>query len=111
MTHIEQAIKEAVEFGEWDWKSFQERAGLAEDSDAPIAEVMMDRMFWQELGKARGWGIMGYPMPLKKMTPAEKQHWIGKDEWQYQWHRFIDHLAAGKDVESFFEGLSETGEK
>jgi hypothetical protein len=50
--------------------------------------------FWQSLGKALGWD--------------EKRCFLQKyrdNEWQYQWHRFIDHLAEGKDAESFFETL------
>ena len=25
--------------------------------------------------------------------------------WLFHWHRFIDHIAFGKDVESFFSNL------
>ena len=25
-----------------------------------------------------------------------------RGRWEYEWHRFIDHLADGKDAESFF---------
>lgn len=26
-------------------------------------------------------------------------------KWQYEWHRFIDHLAERKDIDSFFNEL------
>lgn len=31
--------------------------------------------------------------------------WDWQPEWRYEWHSFIDYLADGKDIESFFEKL------
>ena len=45
----------------------------------------IDPAFWKALGKARSWQDTG--------------------AWLFHWHRFIDHIAFGKDVESFFSNL------
>lgn len=53
--------------------------------------MVIDPTFWQSFGKAMGWG-KGHP-------------WMIMYEWLYRWHNFIDHLAEGKDTESFFQNL------
>ena len=78
MTHIEQAIREAVEKGGYDPvdKSGHGVMGsifVGENYYSPHL-AFLDPLFWQALATAR-------------------------------WHRFIDHLAEGKDAESFFENL------
>lgn len=59
-----------------------------------LAEVVLDRFFWQSLGKARGW----------KNNTLGNCDSCGADlaGWKHQWHRFIDHLISGQDAESFF---------
>jgi hypothetical protein len=47
-----------------------------------LTEHLQDPTFWKALGKARSWQDTG--------------------AWLFHWHRFIDHIAFGKDVESFF---------
>lgn len=50
--------------------------------------------FWQALGKSLGW--------VEMYSEAEG----GRIEtWPDYWHGFIDHLAEGKDAESFFNEL------
>jgi hypothetical protein len=39
----------------------------------------------------------------KALTTARK--WEDVNSWRFHWHRFIDHLADGKDAESFFAAL------
>ncbi len=51
----------------------------------------LDPLFWQALGKAMGW---------EKRNSSDLF-----PEWHLQWRNFIDHLASGKDVESFFKEL------
>lgn len=58
--------------------------------------ILLDPLFWQALGKAKGWGtepaattVSGFPV----------------QEWLMVWHRFIDHLAEGRDAESFLAEL------
>ena len=108
MTHIERAIKEAVKAGysfRGDKLLHDNNLGTWSVSDGdggyivPADECFfLAPLFWQALGKARGWDdgevtIEGYS--------ASIYHWM----WQFQWHRFIDHLAEGKDAESFFASL------
>jgi hypothetical protein len=50
-----------------------------------LTEHLHDPAFWKALGKARNWQDTG--------------------AWLFHWHRFIDHIAFGKDVESFFSSL------
>jgi hypothetical protein len=50
-----------------------------------LATIALDPTFWQALGK----GL----------------EWEQPDRWKIEWHRFIDQLADGKDVESFFASL------
>ena len=57
-------------------------------------DALLDRTFWQALGKALGW--KPFNSPLDEMLT-----------WQYEWHRFIDHLASGKPADDFFKELLE----
>lgn len=88
MTHIEQAIKDAVEKGQYRPTENWFRGVLIENNG-----FLLDPSFWQALGKARGWEK--WFMPYK----------YGMTEWQGNWHRFIDHLAEGGDSETFFKNL------
>lgn len=99
MTHLEQAIKDAQRVGYklYDSNGRDEISDVVwytKDWKAGQAQLLLDPAFWQALGKARGWEL-----------------WEGWDEecpechWKALWHRLIDHLADGKDVESFFEML------
>jgi hypothetical protein len=36
---------------------------------------------------------------------AGGRKWEDVNAWRFQWHRFIDHLADGKDADSFFAAL------
>ena len=76
--------------------------------------------FWKALGKAKGWD--------KKLViirvPAQEVRRVGRfgveiyhvrshfrrriyknRNWVWQWHRFINHLIAGKSTEAFFKEL------
>ena len=66
------------------------------------SEIALDKNFWQALGKAMGWE--GKPCTCKVDTTDGRCIYNG-DEWRHQWHRFIDHLAEGKDTDSFFKEL------
>jgi hypothetical protein len=50
-----------------------------------LTEHLHDPDFWKALAKAR--------------------KWEDANAWRFHWHRFIDHLADGKDAESFFAAL------
>ena len=59
--------------------------------------TFLDPLFWKSLGKAMEWENNVY---------VEGKGIRDVKEWKQQWHRFIDHLAEGKDAESFFESLT-----
>jgi len=77
----------------------------------PVAETFLDPHFWHALGCGLGWTqavTTVHEVKNGRATPVTRagQHWL------YHWHRFIDHLAAGKTPEGFFAALtsSPTGE-
>jgi len=112
MTHIEKATKEALRDGWHEGYSLQHFGDfgdvlLVADKGARsialvVAEVFLDPSFWQALGKARGWVVCEDSSVHTK--PAESAA-CTSNEWFGVWHRFIDHLAEGKDAESFFATL------
>lgn len=54
--------------------------------------ILLDPEFWKLGGKSEGWG--------KGLTK------FGKSVvWKRNWHDFIDHLANGGEINSFFEDL------
>lgn len=85
---IKEAIKKAIEGG------FEQK--YAHYSDLKIQAVtFLDPYFWQSFGKAMGWSFIG-------TSDIPQTH---KPQWYYEWHKFIDHLAEGKSIESYFEKL------
>lgn len=114
MNYLEQAIRDAVEKGgylekeiyrnEEEYLLFQRRVSHALNNRY---ETLQDPAFWRALGKARGWKG---DWCLTCTTCKSHKQWEGCtgieiEEWEYRWHRLIDHLAADKDVESFFAML------
>lgn len=91
MNAIEQAIKEAVEKGGY---------GIVAVGTLSIPatqeQVLLDPLFWQALGKARGWN---------NHNPIHDTRDISKEPWKIMWHRLIDHLAEGKSTEDYFASL------
>lgn len=64
-------------------------------------KICSDPLFWQALGKSMGWKEEYYIQP--KLLDDSKVKI--RAEYIDVWHRFIDHLAEGKDIESYFEKL------
>lgn len=156
MTHLEQAIKDAVEKGGYGSsgapnylnKRLMNKVGQNWRGDV-VNRCLLDPAFWQALGKARGWKDSRFRFCEMKMpfyhnekmrgngvivgeSKDEKQWYVRWDNkqngekahgmtkypypkeniiekssnnWQMVWHRLIDHLASGKDIEIFFETL------
>lgn len=128
---IFQAVEKSIEGGYsrevFVGKSPEEKARIIGDMVLP--EVLLDHRFWQSLGKAMGWGITrcGHDAGMTGMMSdintarGDERYWgvcnkcesttrrtsdySYEDDWKKMWHRFIDHLAEGKDAESFFESL------
>jgi hypothetical protein len=74
MTATELAMKEARAAG---WNPGP--------TDIPGRALILDREFWEALGRARGWSV---------------------ETIELNWHRFIDALDTGRTVEEFFSSLS-----
>lgn len=113
MSAIEQAIKEAVKKGSykagWRLHSLQRigegtmTAGFETIRNQQrqvfaVSDLFLDPAFWSALGKARGW--LEASDPCGRGPKCHECH-----EYMKYWHRFIDHLAEGKDVETFFQAL------
>ncbi len=112
---METAIKIAIENG-WEISDFHKRMMEIEHPTDPyikinairiashgaLQEGVLDPLFWQALGKGLGWEI-------KESVGRTPQGYRLKTtrgvDWEIMWHRFIDHLAEGKDVDSFFTNL------
>ena len=96
---INQVFKKAKEGGDkmqWD-------KGL--ESAYPY-RALLDDNFWIALGKAMGWNMQEHQYDdakVKKIQGCTRIYLMSG--WLYQWHKFIDHLAAGKTIESYFENL------
>lgn len=94
---MKQAIQKAIEGG---YKMRRTARGVSEteptarDLGRHWRSLVLDPLFWQSLGKALGWTI-----------EAEDSIWKDQEEWKMAWHRFLDHLTAGKDPEEFFTNL------
>ena len=90
MKHTGQAIRDAAEKGgygyRW-WKAndIEHNEGYNALPMRSLTEHLNDPNFWKALQKARSWQDSG--------------------AWLFNWHRFVDHIAFGKDVDSFFREL------
>lgn len=106
MTHLDQAIRDAVEGGYVpkyvtdDFFFTFGKDGSIGQNRRELSGIFLDPAFWQALGKARGWG---FDDAFHDQGMLEQQYGT---EWKYRWHRFIDHLSQGKDIESFFASIS-----
>ncbi len=99
---MEKAIKKSIEGG-YKMKDIILQNGELFAFGKPRTEdvynkAVLDPLFWQALSKAEGWEefVEGYDVEGD----------YGKmQSWKNNWHRFIDHLAEVKDINSFFEEL------
>ena len=63
------------------------------------ADVFIDPAFWKALGKKRDG-------PFRTtISNIGRSRSNGRKVLKKFWHRFIDHLAEGKDAESFFQAI------
>jgi len=116
-TYIEKAIERAIAAG-WPgpaWlnpKTETQRGGSWGENHGPgnsIAEweyeyYLLDREFWQYLAKAEEWGYSGGERAEGAMPRRESPG-------LHYWHRFISHVAKGKDAESFLRTILKPAEK
>lgn len=101
MTGIELSIKKAIEGG-WkptmhvNYEDEQMVGGLSAFISRYYSErAFLDPLFWQALAKSEGWG---HNKECNKCG-------VPFNGWKGHWHRFIDHLAEGKDPNDFFNSL------
>jgi hypothetical protein len=90
MNSIQQAIRDAAEKGgyryrSWKVNNLEQNVGYNTLQLRALSEHFHDPDFWKALALAR--------------------KWEDPNAWRFHWHRFIDHLADGKDAESFFATL------
>ena len=94
---MEKAIKCAVEGG-YEIKSIEGWILTFEDIDIENSrEILLDPLFWQALGKQQGWVSCcscGQYICIHENKP-----------WKYKWLRFIDHIADGGAIDTFFYQL------
>jgi len=90
---MNEAIKKAIEGGYHDTHRF------FLECENEYAHYLIDPLFWQALGKDEGWDEGEAHDEIYALAPH--MQWM----WQFKWHRFIDHLAEGKDIDSFFNDL------
>lgn len=64
-------------------------------------ECLLDPEFWKCLGKAEGWK---WKEDISGTGDSIYLEQTGTD-WKLEWHKLIDHLAEGKDINSFFDNL------
>ena len=70
--------------------------------DYPMGFVLLDPLFWSALGKSLNLSICEWECVKRK---GNQKHCPVKhqEQWLNYWHNFINHLALGKDAESWFE--------
>lgn len=70
-------------------------------------KILLDPLFWQALGKAEGWNMQKLDKWWVSHTTKGGPYKIDNksEAWLNIQHSFIDHLAEGKDADSFFESL------
>jgi hypothetical protein len=72
-------------------------------------EIIFDPLFWQALSFALNWNKgqleRQWKWTAEDSLKQETYRSARTDEWLYHWHRFIDHVAEGKDPDEFFKEL------
>lgn len=112
MKNTKQFIEDAIEGGwkpeEWfDLKHFivtvDDKCGFllkrgATEIDGAVQIILLDPLAWQAVGKTRGWCSGEYSQPEGTCVDCGE---VGARclHWGYVWHKFIDHLADGKDID------------
>jgi hypothetical protein len=91
------AIKLAIEKGGYDKDIANSNQFSRERTEA---EIILDPLFWQALGKALGWGENAGI----KSSDIENT-WLPLSGWKYHAHQYFDLVLTGGDVEKFWKEL------
>lgn len=103
---MEKAIKKAKEVGYKDW-TLSNVGIICKNTH----EIILDPLFWKALGKQQGWDEKyctsgcGCEYPNGSGAHERDCVWAGKNEWKENMHSFIDHVAEGGLVETFFDDI------
>lgn len=136
---IKKAIKGGWKPEQLDFKRIDTAETAEESYRISYSKSLLDPLFWQSLGKAEGWGQRIYKTDTgeewgkriclhcgvdcnyqpQKESGCNHVHYPEACQecskkavtWKDYWHRFIDHIAEGKDVDSFFKALLPTNNK
>ena len=126
---MKNAIEKAIEGGYYNGKlrkgaigwcylneEINSKSGIRYETVVTTPYMLLDPLFWQCLGKAMGWGkteimmddytdhkFMGGTLGYSYQEGGGMG--FESDEWRYNWHRFIDDIAEGGDVDKFFKNL------
>lgn len=92
----------------------------------PFSDLVVDVEFWECLGKTKKWwveieelkcGVCDFratndkyifcPKDSSTLIRIETPVYKCRSHWLTNWHDFINHLAEGKDPESFFQLILE----
>ncbi len=117
---IQQAIEKSIEGG-WDnaWRDEENDHLFMDEMVDEVNVFLLDPSFWQSLGKAMGWIELTCDGCNTNTTIKYRKEHDGKGDgdyhygcqghfrwtWLLHWHSLIDHLADGKDIESYFKEL------
>ena len=110
----QKAIEKAIEGG-WlphkAWKGIERKAIIkwCSQGEMHISFVVMQRSFWQALGKSMGWKKRSYRSELSLPHTVDGDeygggYWDGP-EYLYRWHGLIEHLDDRKSIEDYFKDL------
>lgn len=105
---METAIKKAIEGG-YILTSDNDSVNIKWETNTKTcmyikSRVLLDKDFWQALGKAEGWDKQ-HEYQCYTWQKGGKCDCIPETKYIYEWHNFIDHLATNGDINSFFEEL------
>lgn len=98
---MEKAIKKAIEGG-FDAKNYPLNLDEKYMHDLNCI-ILLDPLFWQALGEVEGWNHQS--SYCKHGNHKSCRSRVSCHCFCHKWHSFIDHLAEGKDANSFFEQL------
>jgi hypothetical protein len=107
---MNEAIKRARIAG---YENFVIRACMSEPYLSSV--VLLDPLFWKALSKAEKWKPVtccGCGKALKVDSKGVSsqactcfEHYEEQFTWIYHWTNFIEHIASGKDKDTFFKNL------
>lgn len=87
------------------WKFHPDELSL----DMLALYLAIDSGFWVALGKTSEWGqrCRACGLVCEKGVCGGNTPWCPdvQEVWLYRQHQFIDHIAAGKPADSYFEEL------